>query len=130
MNSEYTSMASVQGAIAVVAEAIGVSGQVLSACDEFYNSAKSPSKDALVVAIDGVSRLKRVLQHARAVLEQGPDNLGIENVTNVEESTKACETILKANAMLLGIQLNGDLGPDIVKGGLREKFHWLGKSED
>jgi hypothetical protein len=56
-----------------------------------------------VVAIDRVSRLKRVLQHACAVLEQSPDNLGIENVTNVEESTKACETILKANAMLLGI---------------------------
>jgi hypothetical protein len=122
------------GVTASVSAVIQISEQVISACLQYYKTAKHAKKD-IVAVITGVKDLKSTLDTIQSLLDADGDADGDAEDSqtplfkSLGPSFKACEAAVQEVAKELGIKFGTDLKPENVKISLQNKASWPWKEK-
>jgi DNA replication protein DnaC len=119
-------MAEAFGVVTGALTVIQISKQVVSACYQYYRSAKAAKQEILNV-INVVGGLQTTLDNLR--LLDNPSDL--PNVNGLEASIKACHSTLQKLATELGVDVTQSVDPDIrVKLNLPQRLFWPWKEKE
>ena len=119
-------------AAASVIAVLQISESVISACYQYYKTAKGARKDILEV-ISMVKDLKGTLDTIQFLLDEEGDDAEdprLPLLKSLDRSFKACESVLKDVSEQLGVEICTDLDPETVKVGFKKKATWPWKEKD
>jgi hypothetical protein len=119
-------------AAASVLAVLQISESVISACYQYYKTAKGARKDILEV-ISMVKDLKGTLDTIQFLLDEEGDDAEdprLPLLKSIDRSFKACESVLKDVSEQLGVEISTDLDPETVKVGFKKKATWPWKEKD
>jgi ankyrin repeat domain-containing protein 50 len=119
-------------AAASVIAVLQISESVISACYQYYKTAKGARKDILEV-ITMVKDLKGTLDTIQFLLDDEGDDAEdprLPLLKSLDPSFKACESALKDVAEQLGIEISTELDPENLKVSFKKKATWPWKEKD
>ena len=119
------------GVVSSVIAVIQISEQVISACKDYYKTAKGAKKTILEV-ITAVKDLKSTLDTIEFLLDTDCDTEDprLPLLKSLDASFKACGAALKEVATQLGITFNTDLKPDNFQVSFQKKATWPWREKD
>ena len=110
------------GAVASIAQVLQISEQVVSACYQYYRTARSAKKDILDV-INNVSGLKSTLENLR-LLFGDPADPRLLHLGCLDGPLKSCQSALESIATKLRINPIMELNLGDVKVSLATQLIW------
>ena len=118
-------MAEVLGVITAIMQVAQFSEQVISACYQYYRTAKNAKKDIIEV-INVVGGLKTTLDNLRIILD---DNDGLNQsppsyLKSLDGAIKSCGDAMKDMLTILGISVEKSIDPDELKVPFKKKLVW------
>jgi ankyrin repeat domain-containing protein 50 len=118
-------------AAASVIAVLQISESVISACYQYYKTAKGARKDILQV-ISMVKDLKGTLDTIQFLLDDDGDaeDPRLPLLKSLEPSFAACEEAMRDVAQRLGIELDNEFDPGTLKISLKKKATWTWKEKE
>lgn len=131
-SSPPASMAEGLGVVASAIAVIQISEQVISACYQYYRTAKDAKKDIIDV-INVVGGLKSTLENLRMLLYENADSDGHQQLCHLRllrASLKTCKESIETLAMELGVNIEQDSGATEIKLNFKKKLMWPWKEKE
>jgi ankyrin repeat domain-containing protein 50 len=124
-------------AAASIIAVLQISESVISACRQYYKTAKNARKDILEI-ISMVHALKGTLDTIKALLDEDDsdndddddEDPRIPLLQSLEPSFAACEEAMRGIAQRLGIELGVEVDPGTLKVSFKKKATWPWKEKE
>lgn len=122
-------MAEALGVVGSVIAIVQISDQILSACYQYYNTAKDADSDIRNV-ISGVSSLKCIMEQLRILLKTYEKTARIPHSTFLDEAICLCEEALEKLGTKLGMEFGTNVRNKRVVVSFTKKLQWPWKKRD
>ena len=117
------------GVAASIIAVVQISEQVLSACYQYYRTAKDTKKDILDI-INIVGGLKTTLERLCFLLSDHNDERILPHLNCLNNTLDTCKNAIEKLASKLGVKIEKDLNPDQIKVTFKKKLIWPWKEKE
>ena len=117
------------GVAANVIAVVQISEQVISACYQYYRTAKDAKKDILDI-INIVGGLKTTLENLCLLLNDHDDQGELPHLKSLNGALDMCKDAIEELASKLGVKIEKDLNTDQIKVTFKKKLMWPWKEKE
>ena len=117
------------GVAANVIAVVQISEQVVSACYQYYRTAKDARKDILDI-INIVGGFKTTLENLQVLLNHHDEQAELPYLKSLNSALDMCKDTIEELASKLGVKIEKDLNTDQIKLTFKKKLMWPWKEKE